>query len=84
MIKLTVSNEDYLKAIYELDCGNGVRIVDIADKLNVAKSSTYVAVSLLQEKELVERDGERRVVLTTKGKSEAELIVNSSQLLKRF
>ena len=84
MIKLTVSNEAYLKAIYELDCGNGVRIVDIADKLNVAKSSTYVAVSLLQEKELVERDGERRVVLTTKGKSEAELIVNRFSIIKTF
>ncbi|WP_143321111.1 metal-dependent transcriptional regulator [Clostridium sp. HBUAS56010] len=84
MIKLTVSNEDYLKAIFELDCGNGVRIVDIADKLNVAKSSTCVAVSLLQEKKLVERDGERRVVLTTKGKSEAELIVNKFTIIKKF
>ncbi len=84
MIKLTESNEDYLKVIYELDCGNGVRIVDIADKLNVAKSSTCVAVNLLQVKELVERDGDRRVILTTKGKLEAELIVNKFSIIKKF
>ncbi|WP_324824753.1 metal-dependent transcriptional regulator [Sinanaerobacter sp. ZZT-01] len=84
MIKLTESNEDYLKVIYELDCGNGVRIVDIADKLNVAKSSTCVAVNLLQKKELVERGGGRRVILTTKGKLEAESIVNKFSVIKNF
>jgi len=84
MNKLTKSNEHYLKAIYELDCGSGVRIVDIAEKLDVAKSSTCVAVNILQEKALVERDGDRKVVLTDKGKLEAELVLNRFSVINNF
>ena len=85
MTKLTASKEHYIKAVYELDRdGEGARISDIAEKLNVTKASVCVAMKSLQQKKLVERAASRKVFLTPKGKHQAESMVNKFNLIKRF
>ena len=85
MGKLTISKEHYLKAIYELERSKeGARISDIAEKLEVAKSSVCVAMNTLQQKKLIERDVYRKVFLTSEGKVEAEFIINKFAVIKRF
>lgn len=85
MGKLTISKEHYLKAIYELErSGDGARISDIADKLDVAKSSVCAAMDSLQQIKLIDRDADRKVLLTCAGKVEAEFIINKFSIVKRF
>lgn len=65
---LTISQQHYIKAIYELSSeGEGKSISDISDKLAVTKSSACIAMSNLQENGLVHRDVHRLVFLTDKG-----------------
>jgi len=50
MKSLTSSQAHYIKAIYELSTGidDGVRVVDIAEKLNVSKASASLALTKLK------------------------------------
>ena len=85
MTALTVSNEHYIKAIYETDLdGEGARISDIAAKLDVSKASACVAMKTLEQKKMVERDAYRKVLLTPEGKNYATFIRNKYAVIKRF
>lgn len=85
MKKLTVSNENYIKAIYELAHDeDGARISDIAEKLNVTKASVCAGMKVLQQKKLVERDAYHMVLLTPEGKKHAEMIINKYMIIKSF
>ncbi len=69
MMELTISNEHYIKAVYELEHdGEGARISDIAKRLNVTKSSVCVAMKAPQQKRLITRDVNRRVIQHPKEK----------------
>lgn len=85
MCKITKSQENYIKIIYELSLsGDGVHIIDIAARFGVAKSSTCVAVKELEKKDLVRRDAGRLVYLTDDGKSLAARISYKFSVILEF
>ena len=67
-LHLTVANEDYLECMVRIESEegetNGVRSVDIAQRLGVSKASVNKAVSALKASELVEQSHYGKVVLT--------------------
>lgn len=85
MCSLTKSQENYIKIIYELcSDGGGVRISDIAARLEVTKASASAAVKSLQKKELVCRCVERLVYLTDEGSKTAAEIANKFSIINGF
>jgi DtxR family transcriptional regulator, Mn-dependent transcriptional regulator len=83
--KLTPSIEDYLEAIYVLDRdARGVRSVDVADKLRVAKPSVNRALKSLVEGGLIEQERYSVIYLTDQGKEQAKKILHRHTVIKRF
>ncbi len=82
---LSSSSQDYLEAILELSTENsGVRVTDIANKLNIKKASVTQAINILSEEGLVLRERYGPVYLTSKGLEEAERVKIKHYLLKYF
>jgi DtxR family Mn-dependent transcriptional regulator len=82
---LSSSSQDYLEAILELSTENkGVRVTDIANKLNIKKASVTQAINILSEEGLVLRERYGPVFLTIKGFEEAERVKIKHSLLKYF
>ncbi len=83
--RLSSSSQDYLEAILELSKEKaGVRVTDIANKLNIRKASVTQAINLLSEDGLVIKERYGPVFLTTKGIEEAERVKIKHSLLKHF
>lgn len=83
--KLTPSIEDYLEAIYVLNQDKkGVRSVDVADKLRVAKPSVNRALKSLVESGLIEQERYSVIYLTEQGKEQAKKILHRHTVIKRF
>jgi DtxR family transcriptional regulator, Mn-dependent transcriptional regulator len=83
--KLTPSIEDYLEAIYVLDrADKGVRSVDVADKLHVAKPSVHRALKSLVEGGLIEQQRYSAIYLTDQGKEQARKILHRHTIIKSF
>jgi DtxR family Mn-dependent transcriptional regulator len=83
--KLTPSIEDYLEAIYVLDQKErGVRSVDVADKLKVAKPSVNRALKSLVDGGLIEQQRYSVIYLTKQGKEQARKILHRHTVIKRF
>jgi DtxR family transcriptional regulator, Mn-dependent transcriptional regulator len=83
--KLTPSIEDYLEAIYVLDQKErGVRSVDVADRLQVAKPSVNRALKSLVEGGLIEQQRYSVIYLTKQGKEQARKILHRHTVIKRF
>lgn len=83
--KLTPSIEDYLEAIYVLDrADKGVRSVDVADKLHVAKPSVNRALKSLVESGLIEQQRYSVIYLTDQGKEQARKILHRHTIIKSF
>ncbi len=83
--KLTPSIEDYLEAIYVLDqADKGVRSVDVADKLRVAKPSVNRALKSLVEGGLIEQQRYSVIYLTDQGKEQARKILHRHTVIKGF
>lgn len=85
MTELTASNEHYIKAICEVSKGNeGARISDIAANREVSKASVCVAMKTLERKNLVKRDYNRKVLLTSEGKNFAAFIQDKYAIIRQF
>lgn len=85
MADLTVSMQNYIRAIYELSSDSeGVRVSDIAAKCNVSKSSACIAMKTLQKEGLVQRNIDRLVILTDSGKEQAIVIANKFTIIQQF
>ena len=83
--KITASLEDYLEAIYEIiEEKKGVRVVDIANKLNVRKSSVTEALKTLKNKGLVNYGRYDVISLTIEGENTAKNISNKHKFLYKF
>ena len=83
--KSTHSQEDYLEAILILDREKkAARIMDIAKKVGVGKSSASLAVKKLQQLEFVIHDSYGTVSLTDEGKKIAEKIIRRHIAFKEF
>jgi DtxR family transcriptional regulator, Mn-dependent transcriptional regulator len=82
---LTESQEDYLEAILALEEKNRVaRVSDIAESLDVKKSSVTAALRGLAKRNLVEYSPYAQVRLTAQGKLGARALSQSHRRLKRF
>lgn len=85
MSNLTVSMQHYIKAIYKLSSeGKGVRVSDIAAKLNVTKASSCIAMKNLEQKRMVFRDAERLVLLTKEGEFRAISVLDKVFIIRKF
>lgn len=85
MKPLTVSQQNYLSAVYVLSpSGEGAQVTDIAHMVGVKKSSASIAIQLLQKKGLVNRDSGRKVYLTSEGERQAVFLLNKYAIMRRF
>lgn len=86
MKKLSASLQDYLETILQLSTanGNGARITDIANSLNIAKPSVNQAITHLKSIGLAEQDLYGPVRLTEAGRSEAEMVIARHFAIKTF
>jgi len=83
--KLSASLEDYLEAIFDLTSESKVaRSKDIAESLDVARSSVTGALKLLKEKHLVNYKPYGYVTLTDSGKKAASEIAKKHKILESF
>ncbi len=82
---LTAALEDYLEAIFNL-CGRGsaARSRDIAESLNVHKSTVTAALKSLGQMHLVHYSPYEAVTLTAEGRRIAEDVVRRHGALKNF
>ena len=82
----TLSEENYLKAIYHLELGNdgGVSTNAIAEKLATKASSVTDMVKKLSEKEVVLYKKYKGVTLTVLGKTVAASVVRKHRLWEVF
>ena len=83
--KLSASLEDYLEAIFNLSAeGTVARSKDIADLLDVSRSSVTGALRVLAEKRLVNYKPYGYVTLTEIGYQEAERVARKHDIIKSF
>lgn len=82
----TLSEENYLKAIYHLELGNdgGVSTNAIAEKLATKASSVTDMIKKLSEKEVVLYKKYKGVTLTVLGKTVAASVVRKHRLWEVF
>lgn len=85
---LSASLEDYLEVIYQLSEGeSGERVArskDIADRLDVAKSSVTGALRQLSDKGLINYKPYEFITLTEAGRGAAMGVVRKHKILKSF
>ncbi len=87
MKNLTTSQTHYIKAVYELSFNSAdrsVRIVDIAEKLDVSKASSSIAMSKLSDEKLVVKDERRQVFLTQEGERHVISIMDKCKIIQGF
>lgn len=85
MTELTISMQHYIKAIFELSPANaGIRVSEIASKLNISKASVSVAMKTLEKKQMVFRDENRLVFLTPEGKAYAIQALDKAGIIRKF
>jgi DtxR family Mn-dependent transcriptional regulator len=84
--KLTESIEDYIETIYLEDQknGKGVRITDVAAKLNVSKASANDAVRKLKTLGHVEQERYGQIFLTESGEKLAIAVYEKHRLIADF
>jgi DtxR family Mn-dependent transcriptional regulator len=82
---LSASLEDYLEAIFNLAGESNVaRSKDIAELLNVSRSSVTGALRILKKKGLVNYKPYDYVTLTDTGRAAAEEVTKKHNILKSF
>ena len=85
LMKLTSSQEEYLKTIYLLEkSGRKVRVTDIALKLKITKPSVNKAINLLKDMELIHYKAYGNITLTREGKKYAIEVIKKQDILKMF
>lgn len=85
LMKLTNSQEEYLKTIYLLEKNSRkVRVTDIALKLKITKPSVNKAINLLKDMELIHYKAYGNITLTKEGKNYAVEVIKKQDILKMF
>jgi Mn-dependent DtxR family transcriptional regulator len=84
-MKLTPTLENCIKTIIKLDpSGYGIKSVEIAEALGITKPSVCRLVKSLQEKELVMRNGNLEVILTSEGRRQANHLIGKYDIIRRY
>lgn len=82
---ISPSLEDYLEEILDLKAENGtIRVTDLAEKLQVAKSSVNQAVAKLVDLKLLVHERYGPLELTELGEAKARKVRERHEILKRF
>lgn len=85
MAALSASNENYLKAIFDLTHrGESVTTGALATELGVSSPSATAMLKRLEQTQLVERPNPRRFRLTARGERAALQVVRRHRLLETF
>jgi DtxR family Mn-dependent transcriptional regulator len=84
-IALTTSMEDYMETILQLFVEKkGVRVSDIAERMEVSKPSVSGALQVLARQGLVNHEPYEVISLTAAGEKVARGILRRHEILKRF
>lgn len=84
-IALTSALEDYLEVILELgETETEIRVTDVADKLNIAKSTVTITLNKLKILGMVTQESYGPIVLTRVGKVYAVEIRKRHRVLRKF
>ncbi len=84
-MKLTGSQEEYLKTIYILEKNIGkIRVTDIAKKLKITKPSVNRAIKHLRDINLIEYEVYGDINLTYQGEELAKEIIKKHDIIKMF
>ena len=84
-MKLTSSQEEYLKTIYLLEMNSTkVRVTDIANKLKITKPSVNKGIKCLREIGLVNYETYGNISLTDEGERMAVGIIKRQDILEMF
>ncbi len=84
-MKLTGSQEEYLKTIYLLEKNNEkVRVTDIANKLKITKPSVNKGINMLKEVGLVNYKAYGSISLTEEGEKLAISVIKRQDILEMF
>jgi DtxR family Mn-dependent transcriptional regulator len=84
-ISLTPALEDYLEAMWEIHAkGDAIRVTDIAEKLDIAKSTVSQTINKLKNLKLVMQESYGPIYLTSLGKKYAEKVRNRHLILRSF
>ena len=84
-MKLTNSQEEYLKTIYLLEKNQQkVRVTDIAQKMNITKPSVNKALRILKDLKLINYEVYGNIELTTEGGKNAKEIIKKQDTLEIF
>lgn len=87
-LHLTMANEDYLECMVRIEREDheteGVRSVDIAQRLGVSKASVNKAVTALKSQNLVEQSHYGKVILTDEGRAVGNAVWYRHRLLRTF
>ena len=84
-MKLTNSQEEYLKTIYILEKSSGkIRVKDIAKKLEITKQSVNRAIKNLRDLDLIEYEVYGDISLTYQGEEKAKEIIKKHDIIKMF
>ena len=79
-MKLTNSQEEYLKTIYILEKNKQkVRVTDIADKLKITKPSVNKAINLLKDNGVINYQAYGEITLTKEGEKYAIEIIKKQE-----
>ncbi len=78
------ARENYLRIIYELDEGKGVRSIDMARKLKISKASVSEMLRKLALENLIKIKPYSKIFLTAKGKRKVEMFYNRYYVVKSF
>lgn len=83
--KITPSQENYLKAIYEVSLTvDKVRSIDVARALSVSRASVNKALTNLAQEGLVNHEYYGDVSLTKQGETLARVVLNRFEILHKF
>lgn len=84
-MKLTNSQEEYLKTIYILEkSSEKVRVTDIAKKLKITKPSVNRGIKNLRDLDLIEYQVYGDINLTYQGEEKAKEIIRKQDIIKMF
>ena len=84
-MKLTDSQEEYLKTIYLLEKNNEkVRVTDIANRLKITKPSVNKAIKILKEIGLINYETYGDISLTAEGEKQPKNIIKRQDILEMF
>lgn len=78
------AKEDYLRIIYGLHNADGVKSVDIANKLNISKASVSEMLKNLHREKLIAIKPYSKIFLTNKGKKHGEKCYDKHRIIKKF